>query len=98
MAHPIAGSGFLDRRSAARRGRSRAQSAGPPSTTPLLVATYRLKPEMVEQWQALLKEQVLPALRKAGVTSTRSIETVLGDSREYTSGPAARRLRRIRRS
>jgi hypothetical protein len=62
-----------------------AASPSGPLTTPLLVTTYRLKPDHADQWRTLVKEQVIPALKKAGVTEYTVFETVLGDQPEYTS-------------
>lgn len=60
-----------------------AASPSGPSTTPLLVTAYHLKPEMVSQWLALQKNEVVPALKKAGVKEYTVFETVVGDVSEY---------------
>jgi len=59
-------------------------AAGARSTT-LLSTRYTLKPDHVSQWLQLEKDQVLPALKKAGVKHLTVFETVLGDAPEYTT-------------
>lgn len=60
-----------------------AQGRAAPATTPLLVTTWRLKPDLVERWSALQKSEVVPALKKAGITQYDVYETVLGESSEF---------------
>jgi hypothetical protein len=62
-----------------------AQAAAGNDSTTLLFTRYTLKPERVAQWLQLEKEQVLPALKKAGVKHLTVFETVLGDAPEYTT-------------
>jgi hypothetical protein len=59
-----------------------AQASG---STPLLVTRYNLKPDHVAQWLRLEKNEVLPALKKAGVQHLTAYETVFGDAPEYTT-------------
>lgn len=61
-----------------------AQAAAAVRTTHLLVTRYNLKPDHVSQWLQLERDQVLPALKKAGVQHQAVYETVLGDTPEYT--------------
>ena len=53
------------------------------ASTPLLITTWRLKPDMVEQWSALQKNEVVPALQKAGVKEYDVYQTVLGEDLEF---------------
>jgi len=62
-----------------------AQAAAGSASTRLLVTRYTLKPDHVAQWRALQRQDVLPALRKAGIQHQAMYETVLGDAPEYTS-------------
>lgn len=56
-----------------------------PGTTRYLVTTDHLKPEMMTQWRMLQKNEVLPALKKAGVTSRKVYHTVVGDTTAFIS-------------
>ncbi len=62
-----------------------AQAAAGSQSTTLLFTRYTLKPDQRSQWLQLEKDQVLPALKKAGVKHLSVYETVLGDAPEYTS-------------
>ena len=62
-----------------------AQAAPASASTPLLVTRYNLKPDHVSQWLRLERDQVLPALKKAGVRHQTVYETVFGDAPEYTT-------------
>ena len=64
-------------------GHLHAQAAAGRST-PLLVTRINLKPDHVSQWLQLVKGEVLPALKKAGVQHQAVYETVFGDAPEYT--------------
>jgi len=64
-------------------GQLQAQPAAGRST-PLLVIRIDLKPDHVSQWVQLEKDEVLPALKKAGVQHQTIYETVFGDAPEYT--------------
>lgn len=63
---------------------SSAQPAATPSTTRSYVQVVRLKPEMVSEWVALQRTEVIPAQKKAGVASRVTLVTVVGNSFEYT--------------
>jgi hypothetical protein len=65
-------------------GNLRAQAVARNPSTPLLVTRYNLKPDHVSEWLQLEREQVLPALKKAGVGHETVYETVLGEAPEYT--------------
>jgi hypothetical protein len=52
-------------------------------TTRLLVQVSYLKPERVGEWLALQRDEVMPALRKAGVPNRTTLETLFGDRPEY---------------
>jgi hypothetical protein len=65
-----------------------AQKAQPMADTPAQqwssISVVRLKPDMVTEWQALQKDVVNPALKKAGVKERSVFETaVFGTSYEY---------------
>jgi len=62
-----------------------AQAAAGTEPTRLLVTRYALKPDHVAQWLMLQRQDVLPALRKAGVAHVATYETILGDAPEFTS-------------
>ena len=61
-----------------------AQAAAGDQSTRLLVTRYNLKPDHVAQWLRLEKDDVLPALKKAGIQHLTVYETVFGDGPEYT--------------
>jgi hypothetical protein len=54
-------------------------------TTRILVQVSTLKPERVTEWRALQQNEVLPALKKAGVMQRTVLETLFGDRAEYVS-------------
>jgi hypothetical protein len=54
-------------------------------TTRILVQVSHLKPERVAEWRALQQNEVVPALKKAGVTQRTVLETLFGDRSEYVS-------------
>jgi len=58
------------------------QEGGAP-TTRLLVSEVRVKPEKVGEWTALVRDQVLPALKKAGVKHYTVFQTLIGDTNEF---------------
>jgi hypothetical protein len=66
-------------------GAVRAQSVINNQSTPLLVTRYNLKPDHVSEWLRLEKDEVLPALKKAGVKHQAVYETVFGEAPEYTA-------------
>ena len=49
------------------------------------VTLVRLKPDMVTEWLALQKNEVIPAQKKGGVTTRTTLQTVLGNSFEYAT-------------
>jgi hypothetical protein len=48
------------------------------------VQVIRLKPDMVSEWIALQRDEVIPAQKKAGVTSRTTLVTQVGNAFEYT--------------
>jgi hypothetical protein len=62
---------------------STCEAAAP--TTMLLVTTYQIKPDHVNQWLALQKNAVIPALKKAGVKNYATFETLLGDAPAFVT-------------
>jgi len=51
----------------------------------LRVTTYRIKPDMVQEWESLIKNEILPAYKKAGVSEISSWDTAsFGTGSEYT--------------
>jgi len=47
------------------------------------VAIFHIKPDMVTDWTDLVKNEVLPAYKKAGVPTFTTYQTVFGNSNEY---------------
>jgi hypothetical protein len=60
-----------------------AQAQGGQGVTRLQIATFRVKPEKIEAFLALEKNEVVPALKKAGVTSRQVYRTVVGETNEF---------------
>jgi hypothetical protein len=60
-------------------------AASAQDTTRILVQVSHLKPERVAEWRALQQNEVVPALKKAGVTQRTVLETLFGDRTEYIS-------------
>lgn len=58
-------------------------AAAQQDTTRLLVQVSYLKPERVNEWIALQRDEVMPALKKAGVPNRTTLETLFGDRPEY---------------
>ena len=56
-----------------------------PGTTRLFVQSSLVKPDMLTEWMDLQKNEVVPALKKAGVKTRRVLRTVLGNRSEYLS-------------
>jgi antibiotic biosynthesis monooxygenase (ABM) superfamily enzyme len=54
-----------------------------PGVTRSYAQVYRLKPDMVEEWISLQRNEVIPAQKKAGVASRTTLVTAVGDSYEY---------------
>lgn len=50
-----------------------------------MVTVYHLKPDMANEWMDLQKNEVVPALKKAGVKRRAMWQTVIGDRYEYVS-------------
>jgi hypothetical protein len=59
-------------------------TAQTPATTRSYVQVVRLKPDMVREWLDLQKNEVVPAQKKAGVTGRITLQTMVGNSFEYT--------------
>jgi hypothetical protein len=49
------------------------------------VTLVRLKPDMVNEWLALQKNELMPAQKKGGVTTRTTLQTVLGNAFEYAT-------------
>ena len=62
-------------------GVSLAQNA--PANTRTLVQAIQLKPGRAAEWRALQQNEVIPALKKAGVMTRVTLETLFGDTNEY---------------
>ena len=60
-----------------------AQTAPPPNRQQ--VTLVRLKPDMVDEWLDLQKNQLVPAQKKGGVTTRTTLQTVLGNAFEYAT-------------
>ncbi|MGQ0767394.1 MAG: hypothetical protein ACT4OZ_17225 [Gemmatimonadota bacterium] len=60
-----------------------AQAAAPPTTTRSYVQLIRLKPEKVNEWLALQRNEVIPAQKKAAVESRTTLVTQVGPAFEY---------------
>jgi hypothetical protein len=50
-----------------------------------LITTDHVKPEMTSEWLTLQENEVVPALKKAGVAERKVYHTVLGDTTEFIS-------------
>ena len=67
-----------------------AQSAPAPAVRNQVIIVH-VKPDMVTEWTALQKNELMPALKKAGVKTRTTYQTVLGNSFEYvTVTPSAK--------
>lgn len=62
-----------------------AAEQGNSGVTRYLVTTDHVKPEMMTEWRALQRDEVMPALKAAGVTERKVYHTVLGDTTEFIS-------------
>ena len=60
-----------------------AQEGGGAPTTRLLVTEVRVKPEKIAEWLALERNEVVPALKKAGVKRYTVFQTLVGDTNEF---------------
>lgn len=47
------------------------------------VLMVSVKSDMLDEWTGLVKNEVLPALKKAGIKSVQTFQTVLGNSGEF---------------
>jgi len=56
-----------------------------PATTRSLVRVSQIKPDMLSEWLTIQKNEVIPALKKAGVASRTLLENVIGNRYEYRS-------------
>lgn len=63
---------------------SLSQQTGAVPNTRSYVQVIRLKPDMVNEWIALQRDEVIPAQKKAGVKSRTTLVTQVGNSFEYT--------------
>ena len=63
-------------------GMTASAQEGGPGLTRLLVTQVRVKPANIDTWRTLEREQVVPALRKAGVKQYSVWETLVGDQNE----------------
>ncbi len=61
-----------------------AASPAAPNTTRSQVTVVRVKPEMLNEWIDLQKNEVVPALKKAGMASRTVWSTTVGNSFEYS--------------
>jgi hypothetical protein len=61
---------------------ARAQEGGAGSTR-TLVTYVRVKPAMIDTWRMLQRDQVVPALKKAGLKQYTVYETLVGDQTEF---------------
>ena len=61
-----------------------AASPAAPNTTRYQVTVIRVKPEMLNEWIDLQKNEVVPGLKKAGIASRSVWSTAVGNSFEYS--------------
>jgi hypothetical protein len=64
--------------------RSLSQQMSPVPNVRSYVQVIRLKPDMVTEWIALQRDEVIPAQKKAGVKSRTTLVTQVGNAFEYT--------------
>lgn len=60
-----------------------AQPAAAAATTRSQVTVVRVKPDMLNEWIDLQKNEVMPAQKKGGVTTRTVLQTAVGNSFEY---------------
>jgi len=60
-----------------------AQEGGGAPTTRLLVTEVRVKPDKITEWLALERNDVVPALKKAGIKRYTVFQTLIGDTNEF---------------
>lgn len=58
---------------------------GGTGVTRYLVTTDHVKPEMMTEWRALQRDEVVPALKAAGVATRKVYHTVMGDTTSFIS-------------
>lgn len=56
----------------------------PPATTRYQVTVVRVKPDMLNEWIDLQKNEVIPAQKKGGVKERTVLQTAIGNAFEYT--------------
>jgi hypothetical protein len=61
-----------------------AQTAAPPITRSQ-ATVVRLKPDMVQEWIDLQKNEVIPAQKKGGLASRTTLQTTIGNAFEYVT-------------
>ena len=54
-----------------------------PQTTRLLVTEIRVKPEKIGEWLALERDEVVPALKKAGIKRYTVFQTLIGETTDF---------------
>ena len=60
------------------------QQGSAPARTRYAVTVVRIKPDMLNEWLDLQKNEVIPAQKKAGATQRTILQTAVGNSFEYT--------------
>ena len=58
-------------------------AAAAPTAARSQVTLVRVKPEMIDEWIDLQKNEVMPAQKKGGVTTRTVLQTAIGNSFEY---------------
>jgi len=62
-----------------------AQEGGGAPTTRLLVTEVRVKPDKINEWLALMRNEVVPALKKAGVKRYTVYQTLIGNTNDFVT-------------
>ena len=62
-----------------------AQEGGGAPTTRLLVSEIRVKPDKVNEWLTLMRNDVVPAFKKAGIKKYSVFQTVIGNTYEFVT-------------
>ena len=60
-----------------------AQEGGGAPTTRLLVTEVRVKPDKITEWLALERNEVVPALKKAGIKRYTVFQTLIGNTNDF---------------
>ena len=55
----------------------------PPADRNISVLFVSVKPDMLDEWTDLVKNEVLPAYKKAGIPSVMAMQTALGNGSEF---------------